>query len=60
MSRLYVKPAPGRTVPDPERGGYLPEAGDFVPRNAYWLRRLTDKDVTEAKAPAKAKTGGEA
>lgn len=60
MSRLYVKPAPGRTVPDPERAGYLPEAGEFVPRNAYWLRRLTDKDVTEAKAPAKAKNGGEA
>jgi hypothetical protein len=55
-----VKPAPGRTVPDPERAGYLPEAGEFVPRNAYWLRRIADKDVTEAKAPAKAKNGGEA
>lgn len=60
MSRLYVKPAPERTVPDPERGGYLPEAGESVPRNAYWLRRLGDKDVIEAKAPAKAKQGGEA
>ena len=52
MSRLYVKPAPGRTVPDPERAGYLPEAGEFVPRNAYWLRRITDKDVIEADPPA--------
>ena len=60
MSRIYVKPATGRTVPDPERGGDLPEAGDFVPHTAYWQRRIADKDVTEAKAPAKAKQGGEA
>ena len=60
MSQLYVKPAPGRVVPDPERGGYLPESGGSVPRNAYWQRRLTDQDVIEAKAPAKAKVGGEA
>jgi hypothetical protein len=53
VTRIYVKPAKGRAVPDPESGGrLLPETGGWVPGTAYWQRRLGDKDVVEAKAPA--------
>lgn len=49
MSELKVKPAPGRAVPVPEKGGVLlAEKGETVPRNAYWLRRLNDGDVVDA------------
>jgi len=55
---MYVKPAAGRSVPDPERGGLLPSEGADVPDTQYWLRRLADEDVVKAdpapvKAPAK-------
>ena len=42
---MFVKPAPGRTVPDPERGGFLPDEGRDVPDTTYWARRVEDKDV---------------
>lgn len=49
---MYVKPKPGRSVPDPDRGGLLPEAGREVDGNAtYWQRRLDDGDVEEAEPP---------
>lgn len=54
MSRMTVYPAAGRVVPDPEAGGNLPAEGRNVPRDAYWLRRLQDQDVTR-DAPKKAK-----
>lgn len=54
MSRMTVYPAAGRVVPDPEVGGNLPAEGREVPRDAYWLRRLRDRDVTE-DAPKQAK-----
>ena len=54
MSRMTVYPAAGRVVPDPEAGGNLPAEGRDVPRDAYWLRRLQDQDVTR-DAPKKAK-----
>ncbi|VVN10187.1 hypothetical protein PS639_03746 [Pseudomonas fluorescens] len=46
MSRMTVYPAAGRVVPDPEAGDDLPAEGRDVPRDAYWLRRLRDQDVT--------------
>lgn len=53
MSRLYVKPAPDRAVPVPEKGGQLLDAqGEWVPRDAYWQRRLNDQDVIKADPPA--------
>lgn len=55
MSRMTVYPAAGRVVPDPEAGGDLPAEGREVPRDAYWLRRLQDQDVT-LDAPKRAKT----
>jgi len=54
MERFTVYPVEGRTVPDPELGGTLRPEGRAVPRDAYWLRRLRDGDVTEQK-PAKGK-----
>ena len=58
MTRMTVYPATGRVVPDPEAGGDLPAEGREVPRDAYWLRRLRDRDVTldvprQAKATTK-------
>lgn len=49
---MHVKPASGRQIPDPEKGGYLPPEGREVEASAYWLRRLAEGDVTEAAAPA--------
>ena len=57
MSRMTVYPAAGRVVPDPEAGGDLPVEGREVPRDAYWLRRLRDRDITtDAPKQAKAAT----
>lgn len=44
-NEMNVAPAPGREVPDPERGGLLPIKGATVPRTPYWVRRVNDKDV---------------
>lgn len=51
--RLFIKPAP-----QPEgapqlkvrkpTGGHLAEAGEFVPDESYWRRRIADGDVVEA------------
>ncbi|EHL97708.1 phage FluMu protein gp38 family protein [Acetobacteraceae bacterium AT-5844] len=48
---LSVKPAPGKSVRDPELRDLLPAGGRMVPRSAYWLRRLADGDV-EPTTPA--------
>lgn len=52
---MFVKPAAGRQVADPDRGGSLPPEGRAVPRSQYWLRRLADGDVIPA-APAASTT----
>lgn len=58
MTRLYVKPAEGRAVRDPERDNELvPPEGKFVPRSIYWLRRLAQGDVVEARPPKADKSG---
>jgi hypothetical protein len=49
---MRIKPVSGRQVPDPEKGGYLPEEGREVEPNVYWLRRIEDGDVTEVSADA--------
>lgn len=60
---MFVKPAAGRQVPDPDKGGCLPPEGREIVPHQYWLRRLQDGDVVEssppqptrAKAPAQSK-----
>ncbi|MGB9088425.1 MAG: DUF2635 domain-containing protein [Pseudomonas farsensis] len=50
MKTIKVKPAPGRACPMPEKGGsLLPAAGDDVPHNAYWQRRLDAGDAVRAE-----------
>ena len=48
---VYVKPAPGLIVRDPDTREPLPAAGAWVPRTTYWVRRLRDGDVAEAAPP---------
>lgn len=56
MKQIKVKPAPGRACPMPEKGGVLlPEAGDSVPHNAYWQRRLDAVDVVPVETKKAAK-----
>lgn len=54
---MFLKPAPGRSVPDPERGGLLIEGGRNVEPTQYWLRRLEDNDVIEGEPEPEAKAG---
>jgi hypothetical protein len=44
---MYLKPVTGRSVPDPDRGDFLPVEGREVVDQQYWLRRLDDGDVSE-------------
>ncbi|MEQ5119499.1 DUF2635 domain-containing protein [Morganella morganii] len=53
MTELYLKPAPGVTVRDPETLQPLAEKGERKPRTTYWLRRLKDGDVTEVQSGPK-------
>ena len=50
---MFVKPIADRQVPDPDKGGLLPPEGREVEANVYWLRRVQDGDVEEAKPPKK-------
>lgn len=46
---MYLKPAPGITVPDPERGNAaLAPEGREVELTQYWQRRMNDGDVLES------------
>lgn len=49
---MFVKPAPGLVIPDPDRLDMLPADGRDVPASDFWLRRLRDGDVVEATPPA--------
>lgn len=48
---MFVKPAEGLKVRDPDLRDLLPDDGRDVPVSDYWLRRLRDGDVTEGAAP---------
>jgi hypothetical protein len=50
---MKVQPAPGRQIPDPEKGGFLPPEGRDVEATAYWLRRKADGDETEVEVKPK-------
>lgn len=44
---MFIKPAPGRIVPDPEMGGLLRPDGRTVQPTQFWLRRIEEADVIE-------------
>ncbi|MBX6382081.1 MAG: DUF2635 domain-containing protein [Microbispora sp.] len=48
---MYVKPAPGLAVRDPDLRDFLPPEGREVPENTYWAARLRDGDVLAAEPP---------
>ena len=53
-NRIYVKPAdPEQIVREPDMGLILPPEGAWVERTHFWIRRLADGSVVEAKPPAK-------
>ncbi|WP_424138168.1 DUF2635 domain-containing protein [Roseomonas chloroacetimidivorans] len=49
---MFVKPARGLQVPDPELRDFLPKEGREVTPSEYWTRRVLDKDVTETHPPS--------
>ena len=44
---MFVKPAEGLAIRDPDLMDLLPPAGRQVPDSGYWMRRLADGDVVE-------------
>ncbi len=42
---MFIKPAPGLKIPDPDLQDFLPETGREVPDAPYWHRRINDQDV---------------
>lgn len=57
---MFVKPADGLVIPDPDRRDALPAEGREVPASDFWLRRLRDGDVVMAEAPREAPAATEA
>lgn len=51
---MFVKPAPGLVVRDPQTRVQVPEDGRDVPETSYWLRRLRDGDLVQAAQPGPA------
>lgn len=51
---MYLIPAQGRTVADPDRGDALPAEGREVAFTQYWQRRVADGDVSEGQRPTDA------
>lgn len=49
---MYVTPAPGLKIPDPDLQDYLPDNGREVPDTPYWQRRILDRDVLSKAAAA--------
>lgn len=43
---MFVKPAPGLKIRDPELKDFLPDEGREVAESPYWSRRIRDNDVT--------------
>lgn len=50
---IFVVPSPKRAVCEPNSMRVLSDSGSWVPRNAFWLRRLRFKDMLEILPPSK-------
>lgn len=55
MSKIFLKPAPGLAVINPQTDKPLPPEGAAVELTTYWRRRLNDGDVVRSAAPVKPK-----
>lgn len=58
MDTMYLKPAAGCLLRDPQTGEPVPQEGGFVPlglNRFYWLRRIKDGDAVQCPAPAAGK-----
>lgn len=53
MSSIFVVPAAGRMVPDPDLGDVLPDAGREVSKSQYWMCRVRDADVVVQATPVR-------
>lgn len=49
-NKLYLKPAEGLVIPNPDTGLDLPKHGAAVTNSAYWRRLLRSKDVVATTA----------
>jgi hypothetical protein len=49
---MYVRPAPGLAICDPDFRDHLPPEGREVPDNSYWFAHLRDGSVVIATPPA--------
>ena len=50
---MFVKPAPGLKVRDPQKRLHIPETGvEVSDTDTYWARRVLDGDVVVVEAPA--------
>ncbi|TAN60476.1 MAG: DUF2635 domain-containing protein [Magnetospirillum sp.] len=48
--KMYLRPAPGRVIPDPATGRDLPDHGDAVTPSRLWRLHLRDGDVLTTTA----------
>lgn len=52
ITKFYIKPADSKiAVRDPVTLKPLAKDGDWKPQDAFWLRRMRDKDVVETTPP---------
>ena len=49
---MFVKPLDGLLIRDPQTRLPLPKEGADVPDTGFWRRRLRDKSIEAAAAPA--------
>lgn len=49
---MFVKPAPGLSIVDPDLNDFLPVEGREVPDTDYWHRMKLADDVIEVAPPA--------
>ena len=53
MESVYVKPAPGARVRQPNRGSrVMPAVGDNVPRDSYYEPMIASGDLVVSEPPA--------
>ncbi|EER1520968.1 DUF2635 domain-containing protein [Escherichia coli] len=47
MKTIFIKPAPGRLIRDPDTMRPLAQEGEEKPFTPFWCRRLDDGDVID-------------